>query len=77
MIEEFEDVILTCDLPEHGLTRGDIGAVVLVHKEGKGYEVEFTTLAGETVAIVTLTANRVRASKAREIAHVRNLTANP
>ena len=35
MIEELEDVILTCDLPEHGLTQGDIGTVVLVHKEGK------------------------------------------
>ena len=77
MIEELEDVILTCDLPEHGLARGDIGTVVLVHKEGKGYEVEFTTLSGETVAVVTLTANQVRASNAREIAHVRDLTANP
>jgi hypothetical protein len=36
---------------------------VLVHKEGKGYEVEFTTLAGETVAVVTLTANQVHPSK--------------
>jgi hypothetical protein len=35
MIDELEDVILTCDLPEHGLARGDIGTVVLVHKEGK------------------------------------------
>ena len=51
MIEELEDVILTCDLPKHGLTRGDIGTVVLVHKEGKGYEVEFTTLDGESIAI--------------------------
>ena len=77
MIEELEDVILTSDLPEHGLARGDIGTVVLVHKEGKGYEVEFTTLDGETVAIVTLLASQVRPSKPREIAHVRNLTANP
>jgi Domain of unknown function (DUF4926) len=77
MIEELEDVILTCDLPEHGLTRGDIGTVVLVHKGAKGYEVEFTTLAGETVAVVTLTADQVRASKSREIAHVRELAANP
>lgn len=29
MIEELADVILTCDLPEHGLARGDIGTVVL------------------------------------------------
>ena len=77
MIEELEDVILTSDLPEHGLKRGDIGTVVLVHQAGKGYEVEFTTLDGETVAIVTLMANQVRPSKPREIAHVRELTANP
>ena len=63
MIEELEDVILTCDLPEQGLTRGDIGTVVLVHKEGKGYEVEFTTLDGESIAIVTLATNQVRPSK--------------
>jgi len=77
MIEELEDVILTCDLPEHDLRRGDIGTVVLVHQAGKGYEVEFTTLDGETVAILTLMAKQVRPSKPREIAHVRDLAANP
>jgi len=77
MIEELADVVLTCDLPEHGLARGDIGTVVLVHQKGKGYEVEFTTLDGETVAIVTLMADQVRPSKPREIAHVRDLTVNP
>jgi hypothetical protein len=76
MIEELADVILTCDLPEHGLARGDIGTIVLIHKGGKGYEVEFTTLDGETIAIVTLTAGQVRPSKQREIAHVRDLGAN-
>jgi len=77
MIEELEDVILTCDLPEHGLAKGDIGTVVLVHKEAKGYEVEFTTLDGETIAIVTLMSGQVRPSKPREIAYVRDLAANP
>ncbi len=77
MIEELEDAILTCDLAGHGLTRGDIGTVVLVHEEGKGYEVEFTTLSGKTVAVVTLTANQVRPSKPREIATARDLAANP
>jgi hypothetical protein len=50
---------------------------VLVHKQSKGYEVEFTTLGGESIAIVTLAANQVRPSKPREIAHVRDLAANP
>jgi hypothetical protein len=77
VIEELKDVILTSDLPKYGLTRGDIGTVVLVHKRGKGYEVEFTTLDGESIAIVTPEADQVRPSKPREIAHARDLTANP
>ena len=32
MINELDDVILTSDLPEHGLSAGDIGTVVLVHR---------------------------------------------
>ena len=40
MINELDDVILTCDLPEHGLSAGDIGTVVLVHRRAAGYEVE-------------------------------------
>ncbi len=77
MIGELEDVVLTCDLPEHGLARGDIGTVVLVHNGGKGYEIEFTTLDGETIAVATLSADQVRPSKPREIAHVRGLAVNP
>lgn len=77
MIQELEDVILTCDLPKQGLAQGDIGTVVLVHEKGEGYEVEFTTLDGETIAIVTLTAKQVRPSKPKEIAHARDLAANP
>ena len=77
MIQELEDVILTCDLPGQRLARGEIGTVVLIHGKGKGYEVEFTTLDGETIAIVTLTADQVRPSEPKEIAHVRDLAANP
>jgi len=43
--------------------------VVLVHDEGKGYEVEFMTLDGETIAVVTLRAVQVRAVQYDEIAH--------
>jgi len=75
MIRELDDVILNCDLPKHGLTCGDIGTVVLVHNGGEGYTVEFTTLDGETVAIVTLQASQVRPAHEREIAHARAITA--
>lgn len=73
MIRELDDVILECDLPAHGLTRGDVGTVVLVHEHGDGYEVEFTALDGETVAVVTLAAAQVRAVGSGEIAHARGL----
>jgi hypothetical protein len=75
MIKELDDVILTCALPEHELNAGDIGTVVLVHRGHKGYEVEFTSLDGETIAVVTLMANQVRHAHAGEIAHVRELVA--
>jgi hypothetical protein len=73
MIQELEDVVLECDLPEHGLKRGDIGVVVLIHRGGEGYEIEFTTLDGEAVAVVTLLAVQVRPAHKREIAHAREL----
>ena len=71
MIQELDDVVLNCDLLRHGLRTGDIGTVVLIHKDGEGYEVEFTTLDGETVAVVTLLASQVRPAHEREIAHAR------
>jgi hypothetical protein len=60
MIQELDSVILTTDLPEYGLKRGDIGTVGLTHQGGEGYEVEFVTLDGETVAVVSLHASQVR-----------------
>jgi hypothetical protein len=62
--------VLTTDLPEHSLKAGDLGTVVLVHRHG-GYEVEFMTLDGETVAVVSLSPDQVRPVGRREIAHAR------
>jgi hypothetical protein len=73
VINELDEVVLTCDIPHHGLTAGDIGTVVLVHGEGKGFEVEFMTLDGETIAVATLRADQVRAVQHDEIAHARLL----
>ncbi len=71
MITELDTVVLTVDLPTHGLKRGDIGAVVLIHRGGEGYEVEFVTLDGQTVAVVTLSSSQVREIGSHEIAHAR------
>ena len=75
MIKEHDCIVLLQDLPEDGLMAGDIGTVVHVHKAGAGYEVEFMTLAGETVAVVTLLPSQLRPIARRDLAHVRELTA--
>jgi hypothetical protein len=75
MIRELDNVVLTADLPEHRLQRGDIGTVVLVHGENEGYEVEFVTLDGETVAVVSVFATQVRTVRRGEIAHARAIEA--
>ena len=56
MTHEWEDVTLESALLQNiqkGLQRGDIGTVVPAQR-GKGYEVEFTTLNSEIVAVVAL-----------------------
>lgn len=72
MIKELQRVILTVDLPEHKLLKGDIGTVVMVHTANLGYEVEFSTLYGDTIVVATLSAEQVRPVSENEIAHVRN-----
>jgi hypothetical protein len=75
MIKEHDSIVLTVDLAAEGLAAGDIGTVVNVHKGGEGYEVEFMTLDGKTIAVSTLLADQVRPIARREIAHVRSLEA--
>ncbi len=71
MIKELDPVILTESRPECGLQAGDVGWVVMVHDGGAGYEVEFLTLAGETMSVVTVPTSAVRAVRSNEIAHAR------
>ena len=73
MVHELESVILAVDLTEYRLRKGDVGTVVLVH-DSEGYEVEFQTLDGVHVAVVSLSADQVRpVGDLREIAHARPL----
>jgi hypothetical protein len=73
MMQEMDTVVLATDLPDYGLKAGDLGTMVLVHKHS-GYEVEFMTLDGETVAVVSLSPNQARPIGRREIAHARLVT---
>jgi len=54
-----DTIVLERDLPDRGLRRGDLGAVVEVY-EPDGLEVEFITASGRTAALVTLNARDVR-----------------
>jgi len=72
MIKELDSVVLTVDLPEHGLKKGDVGTVVLLH-DSRGYEVEFMTLGGSTLVVVSLSSTQVRPVGSREIAQARAL----
>jgi hypothetical protein len=73
MIKEHERVVLNAAVSAEGLEPGDVGTVVHVYDDGLAYEVEFTTLAGKTAAVVTLEANQVRPIRQREITHAREL----
>ena len=46
-------VVLKRDLPEYGLKKGDLGAIVEIYDE-ENVEVEFIKASGKPLAIVTL-----------------------
>jgi hypothetical protein len=73
MIKELDPVILTERLSDARLEAGDVGWVVLVHRDDAGFEVEFVTLAGETLSVETIPARAVRPVAANEIAHARRV----
>ena len=54
-----DTVVLDRNLLDHGLRKGDLGAVVEVY-EPDGLEVEFVTASGKTEVIVTLNLRDVR-----------------
>lgn len=72
MFKLLETVVLDRDLPEHGLRRGDLGAVVDVH-EPDGLEVEFVLASGKTQALISLRVSDVRAVGDGDLIAVREL----
>jgi len=73
MIKEHDIAVLTEDVPEKGLTAGDAGTVVHIHSNDAGYEVEFITLTGQTVAVASLLAPQVRPLGWQDVAHASEL----
>jgi len=78
-LELYGDVILTRDVPEHGVRAGDVGTVVDRHVAPsvteEGYSVEFFDMTGNTVAVATLRASVLRLPTPADRPAVRALTA--
>jgi hypothetical protein len=72
MTNELEVVVLTEPVAEYSLEKGDVGTVVQVFRQGEAYEVEFVTLQGKTVALVTLRPTQFRGVESRDMTHVRD-----
>lgn len=70
-------VVLTHDLPAHGLRRGDLGAVVEIYGPD-AIGVEFVAASGRTRALVTLHAQDLREAGDDDLVTVRpsNLSTN-
>ena len=72
MFKLLDTVVLDRDLPEQGLRRGDLGAVVDVLPPD-GLEVEFVLASGKTQALVSLRDADVRAVAEGDLIAVRDL----
>jgi hypothetical protein len=72
MISELDLVVLGKDKEEYGLKAQDVGTVVHVYDDHKGYEVEFVTGEGKTLAVLTLTFEDIRPYNFSGILHVRD-----
>lgn len=72
MFNLLDTIVLDRDLPEHGLRRGDLGAIVDLHAPD-GLEVEFVLASGKTQALVSLRHSDVRPVGDRDLIAVREL----
>ena len=76
MIKELDLVVLTHDIDEYNLKTGDVGTIVHCYSDSKGFEVEFVTAEGKTIAVLTLTLSDMRPFDHSEILHSREITSS-
>ena len=75
MINEHDRVVLLEDVASASLEAGDVGTVVHIYESARAYEVEFVTLTGQTAAVVTLNADKVRPVRPADLPHARQRVA--
>ena len=73
MIREHQRIVLTVPVPAEKLEVGDVGTVVHIYRDGQAFEVEFMTLDGETLAVVSFHEHQVRPVDQRELAQARSM----
>lgn len=67
-----ESVVLVRDLPEHGLKKGELGAIVELYPPD-GLEVEFVRASGRTEVVVTVRSQDVRKLADDDVIAVRHV----
>ena len=72
-IHELDTIVLDRDLPETGLRKGDVGAVVHVYGPDH-FDVEFVRASGRTQAVVELSRADVRSLEDSDVPAVRPLS---
>lgn len=73
MLEEHDRIVLTEDLAAGDMKEGDVGTIVHVHRDSEAFEVEFLSLEGNTAAVATVPATRLRPVEATDLTHSRVL----
>jgi hypothetical protein len=76
-MELYQEVVLTCDLPEHGLRAGDAAMLVdfVAHASNgeDGCVLEIFNAIGESLAVVAVPLSAVEVLRSDEILTVRTL----
>jgi hypothetical protein len=76
-LELYSEAVLTCDVPEHRLKRGDIVKLVDRHlaSDGtEGYSIEVFNAVGDTIAVTAVPAAALEPLRADEILCTRSVT---
>jgi hypothetical protein len=76
-VELYKDAVLTCDVPEHRLCRGDIVKLVDHHvaPDGtQGYSIEAFNAVGHTIAVTAVPVSALDPLRQDEILCARTLT---
>lgn len=71
MIVEHSLVVLDCESPHAGLTRGDGGTIVHIDGGGRDHDVDFVDGSGHTVALINVNADSARPIATGELLHAR------